>query len=150
MKKLFITIFSFQMLVFFTGCKEKKMLVENEWIVESIKIRSDSNSGLMYPPPDFFANPFKGTLTLSLSNKDFVFTTEHIFILGEVKIGGYKIDFKVASGMEEVVSNESEFSKFCVNLLINDINHYQITNEKLRFTGANGEQINLIRKIKIY
>ena len=134
MKKIAFISTVFVLLAIFISCsKEKQTLTDNTWAVESMKSYADAD--LEYPPyvPIILSFPQK--------NK-YLFESRLGKSWGKVSITGNKINFKDEWAMGSFYA----FQAACMDLLRLNINHYTINNNKLIFTGDNGETINFVKQ----
>ena len=139
-----IITFSAVLLLFaaITSChKDKQTLTDNTWIVESMKLHTDS--ALMYYMEG--EGKIHRIPILYFEKNKYFFQNRIVDDIGKVK-------FRKNNGIEFesfptiLVGGGTEFGYDCHTLLIRSINHYTINNNKLVFTGNNGETINLIKK----
>jgi len=141
---VYIAFVLLAMVTVFIGCsKEKQILTDSTWVVESMKINADS----------FLENPPNGVnLTLSFllvkSGYSFIFILEEGVMMGHITIRNNKIDFgDVLSLQEHELYKNSQFTKSCAQLL-GKVNRYETDGYDLILTGKKGEIINLTRKIE--
>jgi hypothetical protein len=127
-------------IVLFAGCtKEKQILINSTWKVESMQVHADSvlrmSTDYSYPTLSFIERVKEIT---------FIFSSEFSGMVGNVKVGNNKIDFQDDSPYL-IFPEESQFAIDCANLLLNKVNKYDTDGYKLTFKGKKGEVINLIR-----
>jgi heat shock protein HslJ len=123
--------------------KEKQILQNTVWQVESIKVHADS--ALTYPSvwEGWWGNNKPITLTFPKQNK-YLLQLEANGHGNNVSITGNKINFK--GGVSTLMCCDSPFAESCASLLVNKINHFTIKDSKLVLTGAHGEIINLVEQ----
>ena len=144
MKKFILFYFVVVILVIATSCsKDKQILINTTWKVESMKIHADS--ALTYPPIwEGWWGDNKPIILSFPKQNTYIFQLEANGCGGNVSIIGNKISFK-SEGMTSICC-DSPFAESCVHLLINKINHYTLNNTKLILTGTHGEIINLVEQ----
>ena len=129
-------IIAFVSFAFSAGCsKEKHELKDNIWKVESMKVHADST--LRYYKQDDYR---RNSVTLSFPRMG-----EYGFGVcqGKVRFGNNNsIEFKCTYRFYIL---DSPFAEECYQL-IEEINTYKISKDKLTLTGDNGVVINLIKQ----
>jgi len=123
--------------VFASCSKDKQILTDSSWIVENFKAHADS--AIAYKP--MFRDR---EIILSFPKEnEFILTMEANGGGGSVRFGSNNtIHFKETMYRTERCC-DSRFAETCLSLLTSKINHYIVENNKLIFTGDNGETINL-------
>ena len=138
----------FILLAAFISCsKDKQTLTDNTWVLESMKVHTDS--ALMYRPDStdeyIVMHWAKTPIVLSFPKKnEYSFKAETTTSTGKVSIVGNKINFKDA--MSLALCCNSPFADLCMELLLLNINHYVINDDKLIFKGDEGEEINFVKQ----
>ncbi|MDQ3190387.1 MAG: META domain-containing protein [Bacteroidota bacterium] len=114
--------------------KEKSTIVENTWLVESIKIHADSS--LKYTNNEYllqFENKTNYSLSLDVNS-----------CFGSVNfLSNKRVDFKSLNCTEACC--DSDFALNTADIL-GEVNKYSVIDSKLVFSSENGRVINL--KIK--
>ncbi len=128
------TFILFSLLIFVIGCsKEKQMIIDNKWQVESIKVHADS--AIQYPSLDK-----KYTLTFH-DKKSFHLSLDVNSSFGKVKFSSNnKISFK--DGAQTYKCCDSKFAEDMLVVLIKT-ETYDMNDSILVLMGENGEIINL-------
>ena len=146
MKKIIVTFIIVSSIVaILTSCSKNKQALSGSWSVESMRVHKDSVL-MDYPrssdsygilPYDVFWLTFQ-------SDNSFELFTKEAAMYGRVRAGVNKIDFK----SEPIFGGnfKKPFVKECVNLLINNITHYNVNDSILVLKGKNGEVINLYKR----
>lgn len=120
--------------------KEKKIIINNDWQVESIKIHSDS--ALRFPVNTYILSFEKRKYSIKKSTYSIKLDVN--YCSGKVCFqNNNKIKFERAACT--FACCDSDFAEKII-LMLDDINKYKLSNETLILTGENGKIINLKRK----
>ena len=141
LKKVRIGCLAIVLLAVFMGCSEdKKILGGTCWKVTDMKF--SENSEMLY----LFVSD--ADIWLVINNYgEFALQSLDDGISGRVKVGNSKINFKEKSTSTDGFCNP--FMKVCADLLINKINHYEMSGDNLVLTGKKGEVINLVLIVRL-
>jgi hypothetical protein len=146
LRNIQIGLIVFAFLAVFISCdREKHTLMKYTWELRSMRMHSDSvliEPNYIFPWLDDYNN-----IILYFPNKnEFIFKQkeEYNTIKGSIQIKDNKIDFKKFIYGE---ISDNQFMVDCVNLLINNINHYKIVGfGELVLMGDNGEELKFLAK----
>jgi len=139
MKPCFTFLLTLIVLSILNGCsKEKKIIVENEWRVESIKVHVDS--ALQYP------NSNSTYYNLSFENKKIDLSRKYYLFTGHcsgkvIFKPGNKVKFKTPDCMKICCGGLAEV----IRANITSFNRYEVTSERLTFQGENGTILTLTK-----
>ena len=141
MKRIFF--YSTALLLLFVACsKDKQTLTDNTWQVESLKVHADS----AWQDPFVSESGEKEPLTLSFRNKyNYSVTFRLAGCGGKVKYRP-KHGIIFESGGCTTIGGDSQLAWNFYEILVAQINHYALNDNKLTLTGDNGETINLIKQ----
>ena len=139
-KVIFVSVLATLM---FAGCsKNKNMLKDTTWVVESMKMSESSDY--------LYSNDYciYGELFLKFYGTE-IFSLQSFpcCIGGKLNVGNSKIDFKDKSS--SLARDYCDpFTEDCADLLINKITHYETDGQILVLRGKNGAEMNCVNYIK--